>query len=258
VQTFWNLLTNAIRFSPPGGMVHVLCESSPTEAVVEVEDKGEGIAPDFLPYVFERFRQADGSKTRTHGGLGLGLALVKSFVEAHGGSVTAASDGPGLGSRFTVRLPRLAVAAASPTIDDPVIVAPGPGAAHILIVEDEPDTLEMLHAAMAARGYRATLCDSAASAMAVAAEQEFDLIISDIGMSEVDGYELIKRLRRNSSYRHTPAIAVSGYVSQKEQEAAITAGFNVHLAKPFAPEELTALVDKLLKQKSDDNKIDTG
>ncbi|HEY3027513.1 MAG TPA: GAF domain-containing protein [Pyrinomonadaceae bacterium] len=257
VQTFWNLLTNAIRFSAPGGKVHLQCESSPTEAVVQVEDNGEGIAPDFLPYVFERFRQADGSKTRTHGGLGLGLALVKSFVEAHGGSATAASDGPGLGSRFTVRLPRLAVAEAPPTIDDPVKAAAGPGAANILIVEDEPDTLEMLHAAMAARGYRTTLCASATSAMEAAAEQEFDLIISDIGMPEMDGYELIRRLRRNSRYRHTPAIAVSGYASQKEAEAAISAGFNVHLAKPFGPEELNALVEKLLKQKSDDNKIDS-
>ena len=257
VQTFWNLLTNAIRFSAPGGKVLVLCESSPTEAVVQVEDKGEGIAPDFLPYVFERFRQADGSKTRTHGGLGLGLALVKSFAEAHGGSVTAASDGAGLGSRFTVRLPRLAVAEAPATIEDPVQEAEAPGAAHILIVEDEPDTLEMLHAAMAARGYRATLCSSAATALETAAMEEFDLIISDIGMPEMDGHELIKRLRRNSRHRHTPAIAVSGYASQKEAEAAIAAGFNVHLAKPFGPEELNALVGKLLKQKSDDNKIDS-
>ena len=257
VQTFWNLLTNAISFSPPGGKVQVLCESSLTEAVIQVEDNGEGIAPDFLPHVFERFRQADGSKTRTHGGLGLGLALVKSFVEAHGGSAAAASNGPGLGSRFTVRLPRLAVAEALPAIDDPAKAATGPGVAHILIVEDEPDTLEMLHAAMAARGYRATLCDSAMSAMEAAATQEFDLIISDIGMPGMDGHELIKRLRGNSRHQHTPAIAVSGYASQKEAEAAIAAGFSVHLAKPFGPEELNALVEKLLKQKSDDNKIDS-
>ncbi|MEP6706666.1 MAG: GAF domain-containing protein [Pyrinomonadaceae bacterium] len=257
VQTFWNLLTNAIRFSAPGGKVHILCESSPTEAVIQVEDTGEGIAPDFLPYVFERFRQADGSKTRTHGGLGLGLALVKSFAEAHGGSVTAASDGIGLGSRFTVRLPRLAVPEASPTIEGPLKDATVPVAAHILIVEDEPDTLEMLQAAMSARGYRTTLCSSAATALETAASEEFDLIISDIGMPEMDGYALIKRLRQNSHHRHTPAIAVSGYASQKEAEAAITAGFDVHLGKPFGPDELNALVEKLLKQKSDDNKIDS-
>ena len=257
VQTFWNLLTNAIRFSAPGGKVHVVCDSSPTEAVVQVEDKGEGIAPDFLPYVFERFRQADGSKTRTHGGLGLGLALVKSFVEAHGGSAAAASDGPGFGSTFTVRLPRQVAAEAAPTLEPAAKGAPAPVAAHILIVEDEPDTLQMLHAAVAARGYRTTLCASAARALAAAATQEFDLIISDIGMPEMDGLELVKRLRRNSRLRHTPAIAVSGYASQKDAEAAIAAGFDVHLGKPFGPEELNVLVEKLLKQKSDDNKIDS-
>ena len=187
----------------------------------------------------------------------MGLALVKSFAEAHGGSVTAASDGVGLGSRFTVRLPRLAVTEAPPTIEDAIKGTTAPDAAHILIVEDEPDTLEMLHAAMSARGYRATLCSSAKMALETAATEEFDLIISDIGMPEMDGYALIKSLRQNSRHRHTPAIAVSGYASQKEAEAAITAGFDVHLGKPFGPEELDALVEKLLKQKSDDNKIDS-
>ena len=157
-----------------------------------------------------------------------------------------------------MRLPRLATAEALPAIDDPIKAAPGPGgAAHILIVEDEPDTLEMLNAAMVARGYRATLCATAASAIEEAASQKFDLIISDIGMPEMDGYELIRRLRRNFRHRHAPAIAVSGYASQKEAKAAIAAGFDVHLAKPFGPEELNMLVEKLLKQKSDDNKIDS-
>jgi len=258
VQTFWNLLTNAVKFSPAGGMVHVLCAANPAEAVIEIEDKGEGIAPDFLPHVFERFRQADGSKTRTHGGLGLGLALVKSFVEAHGGTAEAASDGPGLGSRFTVRLPRPAVSETPTTAERKVEGATAPATAHLLIVEDEPDTLEMMHATMAASGYSSTLCASAAMAFEAVATQKFDLIISDIGMPGMDGYELIARLRQNPRSRHTPAIAVSGYASQRDIAAAIAAGFDVHLAKPVAPEELIALVEKLLKQKRDDNRIDSA
>lgn len=257
VQTFWNLLINAIKFSAPGGKVHVICETASDEAVVHVEDQGEGIAPEFLTQVFERFRQADGSKTRTHGGLGLGLALVKSFVAAHGGTIEAASDGPGLGSRFTLRLPRHAPAEILITAQTSLRVAASPMAAHILIVEDEPDTLEMMRATLAGRGHRSTLCASAAAALAAAASEKFDLIISDIGMPEMDGNELIRRLRLNPGLRHTPAIAVSGYASQKDAAAAIAAGFDVHLPKPVSPEELNGLVEKLLQRKSVENQIDS-
>lgn len=258
IQTFWNLLTNAVKFSAEGGDVRIVCETSATEAVVSIEDHGEGIPPDFLPHVFERFRQADGSKTRTHGGLGLGLALVKSFVDAHGGSVEAASDGSGQGTRFTVRLPRLNASVPSVIEAEAPPLGTIPATAHLLIVEDDPDSLEVLHAALAANGYRATLCSSAAMALEAAAATDFDLIISDIGMPEMDGHELIRKLRQDPRLRNIPAIAVSGYAARKDAEAAIAAGFDVHLAKPVGPEELNELVAKMLQQKSEQNEIDSA
>ncbi|MEO8435296.1 MAG: GAF domain-containing protein [Pyrinomonadaceae bacterium] len=257
VQTFWNLLTNALKFTPRGGSVRVRCEATSTEAVIEIQDNGEGIAEDFLPHVFERFRQADGSKTRTHGGLGLGLALVESFVQAHGGTTEVASSGLGRGSRFIVSLPRFAVNL-TPVAEPAVATTASAAGAHLLIVEDAPDTLEMMDATLIAGGYTVTSCVSAASALAACASEEFDLIISDIGMPVMDGYELITRLRRDPRFSHTPAIAVSGYASQKDKAAALTAGFDFHLAKPLNTQELLALVAKLLKQKRDDNNINSA
>lgn len=249
VQTFWNLLTNAVKFSRNGGKVVVRCETIPETAVVQIEDSGEGIGTEFLPHVFERFRQADGSKTRSHGGLGLGLALVKSFVDVHQGTIEVASDGPGLGAKFTVRLP-VENAQVTPAVEmSAVASASPPVTAHLLIVEDEPDTLEMMKKSLEGAGYRTTTCLSAASAVTVANTQDFDLIISDIGMPEMDGHELIGRLRRNPRQRQTPAIAVSGYAGKKDAEAAIAAGFDAHMAKPLDPAELDALVKKLLLQK---------
>jgi len=256
VQTFWNLLTNAVKFSQSGGKVRVNCETLPATAVIGIEDSGEGIAPEFLPHVFERFRQADGSKTRSHGGLGLGLALVKSFVDAHQGTIEVASDGVGRGTRFTVQLPVQNISATPASDDDAIPASSAPvTVAHLLVVEDEPDTLEMMKTALEGAGYRTTLCSSAQSALAAANAQDFDLIISDIGMPETDGHELIRRLRRNPRLRHTPAIAVSGYAGKKDAEAAIAAGFDAHMGKPLDPAELDALVKKLLQQKLGQNNI---
>jgi PAS domain S-box-containing protein len=257
VQLFWNLLTNAVKFSQSGGQVRIACDTLPAAAVIKIEDFGEGIPPDFLPYVFERFRQADGSKTRSHGGLGLGLALVKSFLDAHNGTIEVASDGPGLGTRFTVQLPVQKISVAPATQDEAAPpMGTAPALAHLLIVEDQPDTLEMMKTAMEAAGYRTTSCASADSALAAAATNDFDLIISDISMPEMDGHELIQRLRLNPRLRHTPAIAVSGYAGKKDAEAAIAAGFDVHLAKPLDPAALDTIVKKLLNQKDGQNNID--
>jgi CheY-like chemotaxis protein len=257
VQTFWNLLTNAVKFTPRGGSVQVRCEANSAEAVIEVDDNGEGIAEDFLPHVFERFRQADGSKTRTHGGLGLGLALVDSFVKAHGGTTEVDSEGPGHGSTFIISLPRFTVNL-PPVVIEPSASEATPDGAHLLIVEDAQDTLELMQATLNRRGYTVTSCVSAATALEVCATEEFDLIISDIGMPVMDGYELITRLRRDARFSNTPAIAISGYASQKDKAAALAAGFDIHLAKPLDPGELVALVAKLLKQKRDDNNIDSA
>jgi PAS domain S-box-containing protein len=244
-QAFVNLLDNAIKFSSPGGVVKVRCENDGDYAVVHVEDAGRGIAADFIPFVFERFRQEDGSKTRSHGGLGLGLALVKSFVEAHGGSVQVSSAGPGQGSRFTIRLPRRKGLVMPSELQPAAQVQVSPRA-HLLIIEDDADTLEMLRATLESHGFRVTAYDSAEETLRVAPESSVDLIISDIGMPAMDGFELIQRLRQLDRYETVPAIALSGYASHKDAKTALASGFNAHVSKPVEPSELVAIVNRLL------------
>ena len=250
VQVFWNILSNAVKFSLEGQRVRLACQVDGGEVRVVIEDEGKGITPEFLPLVFERFRQADSSKTREHGGLGLGLALAQSFTHAHGGSVTAESQGLGRGSRFIVCLPRLRLpaedelASGSKAEEDSA-----KGGVHALVVEDAPDTLEMLHKALKARGYQTTLCESAAEALAAASTATFDLVISDIGMPEIDGYELIRRLRRLAHLSHVPAIALSGYATEADIEDALAAGFDAHIAKPVEPAQLTAEMERVLQSK---------
>jgi PAS domain S-box-containing protein len=251
VQVFWNLLHNAIKFSPTGAKVQVEAEANETETKVRVQDEGLGISSEFLPFVFERFRQADGSKTRSYSGLGLGLALVKSFVEAHKGTVEADSQGVDQGSCFIVKLPRL-----RPEVE--TISAPtekprpesSPDRVHLMIVEDDPDTLEMLRANLEARGFRVTACESATETLAVAPGTRVDLIISDIGMPEMDGFHLIEKLREIAGYGEIPAIALSGYASQKDAKAALASGFDAHMSKPVDPAELIIMVNELLEKHS--------
>jgi PAS domain S-box-containing protein len=249
-QSFWNILANALKFSEDGGHVRVVCEADEREARVHVEDDGLGIAPEFLPQVFERFRQADSSKTRTHGGLGIGLALVKSFVEAHGGSVKAESAGLGRGSRFTVSLPRLVlmVESAASGVSRGAETRPASSGFSALVVEDSPDTLEMLRRTLTIRGYNVTPCESANEGLAAAQAAAFDIIISDIGMPEMDGYELIGRLRQLPHLKNIPAIALSGYASERDIKSALNAGFDAHVAKPVDPADLTAQIAELLKK----------
>ena len=251
LQVFWNLMSNAIKFSSSGGKVSVSCEVAGKEAVVRVEDAGQGIAPAFLPYVFERFRQADGSKTRAHGGLGLGLALVKSFVEAHEGTVEAESAGVGAGSRFTVRLPLQSIQAPRADQIGAVKAEPALRPANLLIIEDDEDTLEMLRATLEAGSFQVTGFASATETLDVLPKNSVDLIISDIGMPVMDGFEMIRRLRELPGYKTVPAIALSGYASQKDAASAIAAGFNAHVSKPVDPRELIALVDQLLRERSE-------
>jgi CheY-like chemotaxis protein len=256
VQVFWNLLNNAIKFSVEGGRINVSCEHTATHARIHVEDRGRGIPPEFLPYVFDRFRQADASTTRAYGGLGIGLALVKSFVEAHGGTVVAASDGNGQGSRFTVTLPLLhkQIAAVVPSSDgDETLAAPTRptgGVRRVLIIEDASDTLEMLQAIFERQGFETTLCETAAEALRIAASMWFDIIVSDIGLPQIDGYELLKRLRQMPHLRETPAVALTGYATKKDAEAAHLAGFDLHIPKPVDPTVLTDSLEKLIKRKA--------
>jgi len=252
VQVFWNLINNAVKFSAEGGRVSVRCLAEGGAARVEVADEGTGIAPDFLPHVFERFRQADMGTTRAHGGLGIGLALVKSFVEAHGGRVTAASDGAGRGSRFVVTLPALPAPAARESGGSlpEAAEACAEAACRVLLVEDARDTLDMLKVVFEARGYETETCATPEEALAVAGSGRFDIIVSDIGLPRIDGYELIRRLRRMPHLGETPAVALTGYAAPRDAEAALDAGFDAHVAKPVDPSTLAEQVEQLLKRRA--------
>ena len=250
-QAFCNIIHNAIKFSGPGSQVQVTLDSNDDEVVVRIKDQGEGIPDEFLPFVFDRFRQADGSRTRAYGGLGLGLALVKSFVEAHRGTIEASSEGEQRGSTFKVTLPRRRTGVgdshdhpALPPMDDAT------GRARVLIVEDQPDTLEMLAVVFEQRAYEVMTADTAERALKLLAKDNFDVLISDLGMPMMDGLQLIRTLRDNPKLRRIPAIALTGYASQKDAEAALAAGFDLHLSKPVDPTELTEAVERLLISKA--------
>jgi signal transduction histidine kinase/ActR/RegA family two-component response regulator len=261
VQVFWNLMSNAVKFSRAGGSVRVTCGADAHSARVEVMDEGVGIEREFLPRVFERFSQADGSTTRAHGGLGLGLALVKSFVEAHGGAAQAFSAGPGQGSRFTVTLPRLRIEedhfvkmSASGKTANPVGASLPSAIRHpppvrVLLIEDANDTLDMLRVVFKMRGYEVVPCASAEEALRVAPSARFDIIVSDIGLPRIDGYELIRRLRELPQLRDTPALALTGYAAPKDAAAARAAGFDAHVPKPVEPSALAEEIDRLLRQR---------
>jgi PAS domain S-box-containing protein len=290
VQVFWNLLSNAVKFSPDGGRVRVACDIDAGGFRVRVEDEGIGISQDFLPHVFERFRQADMSPTKLYGGLGIGLSLVRSFVEAHGGAVEAESAGEGRGSRFVVHLPAdgmrnadfgSRIKEAAPAIQEgaPAIkvvtpTSPSPGdlnvdarnpqseirdpqsSKRVLIVDDAPDTLEMLRLFLASRGYAPTVCASAMEALDVATREHFDIIVTDIGLPNIDGYELLRRLRSElPHFADTPAIALTGYAAEADVAAARDAGFDSHVAKPFEPEALGEEVEKLLARREADGEV---
>jgi CheY-like chemotaxis protein len=241
-QIIWNLLSNAIKFTPSGGHVTVELRDRGGEVELNVRDTGIGIAPDFLPHVFERFRQADSSTTRAHSGVGLGLAIVRHLVELHGGRITAHSDGPDRGSQFVVGLPFAAQTSgtsASAHARDHVPL----GGLRILVVDDDSDTREMLVEALEASGASVAAAGSADEAMTVLNDGGADVLISDIGMPVVDGYALIRRVRELPGRRgRIPAIALTAYARPEDREQAIDAGFQLHLPKPI---EIDALQESL-------------
>jgi CheY-like chemotaxis protein len=247
-QAVWNLISNAVKFTEPGGRVDAQVSSSGAFVDLTVRDTGQGIARDFLPYLFDRFRQADASASRRHGGLGLGLALVRQIVELHGGSVSAVSAGPSLGSTFVVRIPRASGHVEPPVVPTEPVTLKG---IHILIVDDNADGREMLRTAL--RDYGATVRVAASSAEALVILEEKpapDVVISDIGMPDSDGYEFIRRVRTsaNAATRLLPAIAVTAYANPEDRIRATVAGYQAHLAKPvdaaLVASSIAALVTK--------------
>ncbi|MGB7925434.1 MAG: response regulator [Pyrinomonadaceae bacterium] len=242
-QIVWNLLSNGIKFTEPGGTVHVSVEADGDEARVCVKDTGLGIAPEFLPHVFDRFRQADGTTTRQHGGLGLGLAIVDALAKLHGGRAEAQSEGLGHGARFTFTMPRARRTRAEREVEayDDSGCAPQ----LVLIVEDSPDTLSLLRMLFTRKGCRVMAADSAPEALRLAATETPGMIVSDIGLPEMDGYELLAKLRCLPGMENVPAIALSGYAMGEDRDRALAAGFVAHVAKPIDPDELFALVQRL-------------
>jgi PAS domain S-box-containing protein len=273
-QVVWNLLSNAIKFTPEGGQVEVQLSavigdgnsSFPISdyrlpitnyAKITIKDTGKGISAEFLPYVFERFRQADSSMTRTHGGLGLGLAIVRHLVELQGGTVFAESAGEGQGATFTVRLPLLegvrneGVKNASPA-DSSVTHHPSPITRpledlRVLVVDDDRDTLDFLITALEESGARVTSATSVQDAIATLKQFTPDVLVSDIGMPQADGYSLIRQVRACQSHQvaQIPAVALTAYARDEDKKQALDAGFHMHVSKPVEPAKLIAVVAKL-------------
>jgi PAS domain S-box-containing protein len=249
-QAVWNLLSNAIKFSPPQGEVQIRLEAIGPEVAVVVQDCGPGIDPEFLPFVFERFRQADSSRTRRHGGLGLGLAIVRHLVELHGGSVQAANREQGSGALFTIRLPRRIQAEAPNTLEGSAAehgtstTAPSLAGVRVLIVDDEPDARELSATVLERCGAQVTVAASAAQAMATLQRARFDVLVSDVGMPEEDGYSLIRRIRAlgTASAGTIPAVALTAYAGEQDRLGSLEAGFQAHLPKPVQPADLVAVV----------------
>jgi PAS domain S-box-containing protein len=245
-QIVWNLLSNALKFTPPGGRIHVSIDKLDGEVQLAVQDSGKGIQPSFLPHIFERFRQEDASSTRHHGGLGIGLALVKQFVELHGGSIAVASEGEGKGARFTVTLP----------LED---LASRPRSSHgsvhrgrlldlegitVLVVDDEPDAREFFERILIECHADVATASNVDEAIQLVHKRQPDAILSDIGMPGRDGYQFIEELRREGN--QIPAAAITAFVRPEDRAKSISAGFQYHLSKPVEPTELLATVASLV------------
>jgi CheY-like chemotaxis protein len=254
-QVVWNLLSNAVKFTPRGGTVQVLLQPREGNAEIAVSDTGRGISKEFLPHVFDRFRQADASITRQFGGLGLGLGIVRQLVELHGGTVSASSLGEGKGATFVVALPLMIV---EPTRDGDDVPAPHRAPARdsasqslrgvrVLVVEDEPDSRWLLERLLTDAGAVVTATSSAAEGFAAFTREPPDVIVGDIGMPEEDGYSMLRRIRAaENGHPHVPAIALTALARAEDRRRALMAGYQVHLAKPVEPAELRAAITNLV------------
>jgi len=249
-QVFWNLLSNAVKFTTAGGRIAASLRRAGADVEIVISDNGMGISPDFLPFVFEPFRQADTRVERGIGGLGLGLAISRQLVELHGGTIRAASLGAGHGATFTVRLPRVGghepelsdENGARPRADVRVGGRSSLAGVRILLVDDEEDTLTMFREAFEEAGAEVRAVANGLDAVRAAAEHQPDLLVTDLVLPEMDGYELLRALRADESHRTLPAIAVSGYARLDDRARVMGAGFQAHVAKPIAPAALVSVV----------------
>jgi PAS domain S-box-containing protein len=256
-QIVWNLLSNAIKFTSRGGRVQVRLSRVNSHVEIAVSDTGQGIAPDFLPHVFERFRQGDGTFSREQGGLGLGLSIARQLAELHGGSIVAASDGVGRGATFILKLPLMIVHGAQPepgvraqprndrqpaTVDS----FPRLDGIHVLAVDDEPDSLNLLRSVLESAGAIVTLSKSAPAALDALREQVPDVMVADVGMPGMDGLQLIRAVRQmEGRARSTPAAALTAYARSQDRIASLASGFQMHLVKPIDPLELLVAISAL-------------
>jgi hypothetical protein len=250
-QVVWNLLANAVKFTPEGGRVAVRLRRVNGTVEIEVADTGKGIRADFLPHVFDRFRQGDTGAARRFGGLGLGLAIAKQLVELHGGMITAHSDGEGRGATFTVYLP-LERRYSGPEEAEPAIAQREAGeltGLDVLLIEDEAMAREASKRLLEQHGAQVRAVGSAASAREAFEVRRPDVVVADIGMPDEDGYVLIKHLRRLEQERHTarvPAVAVTAFARSEDRQRALAAGFDEHLPKPVDPERLIRILARIM------------
>jgi PAS domain S-box-containing protein len=253
-QVVWNLLSNAAKFTPHGGKVVIRVTQVDSQVHIQVSDTGPGINSTFLPHVFERFRQGDGSTTRTHGGLGLGLAIVRHLVELHGGVITAENRTTESGATFTVKLPipstelrPEALANVASVFKEPEMEPTSLENLKILVVDDESDALDLISMELTQHGAQVKGVNSAQEALAELQRDRFDLLISDIGMPETDGYELIRSVRKlqHDNQRKIPAVALTAYARVQDRMRAILAGYDTHVPKPVEAHELVTIVASL-------------
>ncbi len=253
-QVIWNLLSNAAKFTSPGGKVEIRVSETATHVLIQVGDSGPGIGTDFLPHVFERFRQGDGSTTRTHGGLGLGLAIVRHLVELHGGIITADNRPNESGAIFTVRLPLPTgelkpeiLEQASSSFHESVVENANLEGLNLIVVDDENDALDLIAMELTQHGAHVKSFSSAIEALAALEQNDFDVLIADIGMPGMDGYELMRKVRRSEAgkQKRLPAVALTAYARVQDRMRAILAGYNTHVPKPVEAHELITIVASL-------------
>ncbi|PZV07946.1 MAG: hypothetical protein DCF32_06005 [Leptolyngbya sp.] len=249
-QVVWNLLSNAVKFAPQGGHVTVRLTYDDSQAQIQVSDSGKGIAPEFLPHVFDRFRQADSTTTRDFGGLGLGLAIAHQIVELHQGTIQAASPGENQGATFTVRFPIMFDAVETPAHVSSPLARSDLQNIHVLIVEDDADSRDLITTTLQQFGARVTALSSAAAAITALSQMKPDILVSDIGMPGMDGYMLMQQIRAVTHNRPIPAIALTSYTSAVDQQKVLAAGFQKHLPKPMESAQLVEAIASLVQRRS--------